>query len=216
VEPTEEVGAEPAAEEHGAGEDLTVRGDPAVHEDPAIEGRGSREDLAVRGDLTVREGRAVEDRDGREGLAGRGDPAVHEDPTIEGRGGREDLAVHEDQTGADLTVREGLPVRETDTGEGLVGSDVRAILGDGQGGRWTDHVIGFLETMGLQNSRAVTLEDLYDFLSEALRAAGTPEAMIYAMRRTGLFLVEGYEHLMTDAEIDAWYTAIEDYETEVN
>ena len=112
-------------------------------------------------------------------------------------------------------VRPGEP--EAAENQDVLEQNIKGRASEGRGMVCEDAQIGSTTSAGRRaDSLVVTIEDLEADLYERLREAGAPEATIYAMSKTGLFALEGLQHLMTDAEIDAWNAAIDEYETLVN
>lgn len=54
-------------------------------------------------------------------------------------------------------------------------------------------------------------EEGFRLMIEAAAESGMPPEYIYAMRKTGLFVTEDNMQRMSDAQIDAWNYAIEEY-----
>ena len=47
---------------------------------------------------------------------------------------------------------------------------------------------------------------------EGMKQAGLDPAIIYAFEKTGLFVTEGNQHLISDVDLEKWDEAITEYE----
>ena len=56
-------------------------------------------------------------------------------------------------------------------------------------------------------------EEATQMLVESAKAAGIPPRLIYAMKKTGLIVGEGNQHLFSEEQRRAWDDAVEEYDT---